>query len=379
MAGIFDYLKWRADIPLSVDPFNEVDNLVLAELSYTNFSGIVPSDGSEVRLSDACREFFSRHTKQEIAANKSFTAKAPLLMEEMVEGRRFGSMALRCYLDESDDTHQVAAVTFRLEDNTDYVSFRGTDGTVAGWKEDFNFSFMNETEGQRLAVQYLNGINGNLRVGGHSKGGNLAVYASAFCNRQERILEVYSNDGPGFRDEIVSREEFQRILPKVTSIVPDSSVIGLLFAGHEEPLVVKSSALGITQHDALTWQVNRNRFVRAQLSGFSKLIDKSLSNWLESMDDESRQKFTEIIFSLIESTGQGRFSSMSKDKWKTTESILNAIKALPKDQQQEGLRLIGRLGLSSGQTILGYLTGLINKPRTVPVPPDSTPTLPEHQ
>ena len=102
------------------------------------------------------------------------------MMEKMIRGQRFGNMTLRNYTEESGDGYQLAAVTFGLDDGTEYVAFRGTDGTVAGWKEDFNFSFMDETEGQRLAVQYLSGITAggtgeNLRVGGHSKGGNLAI------------------------------------------------------------------------------------------------------------------------------------------------------------------------------------------------------------
>ena len=360
MATIFDYLVWRADVPFSVDPFNEVDNLILAELSYTDFGGIVPENDTKISISDAYREFFARHTREEIAANKSFTAKAPLLMDEMVKGRRFGNMTLRNYIDVSGENLQLSAVTFGLDDRTDYAAFRGTDGTVAGWKEDFNFSFMNETEGQKLAVQYLNGTRGMLRVGGHSKGGNLAVYAAAFCDTQDRILEVYSNDGPGFRDEIISREGFQRILPRVKNIVPDSSVIGLLLSGYQSRHVVKSSASGITQHDGFTWQVIRNRFEDATLSDVSKLIDQAIGKWLSSMDDAARQSFTEIVFSLIESTGKERFSSMSEDKWKTAESILNAVKNLPKEQQQEGIRLLSQLGQSGGQTILEYLTGLLN-------------------
>ena len=363
MATVFDYLIWRADVPFSLDPFNEADNLVLAELSYTDFGGIVPEDGTGIPLPDAYRAFFSRHTREEILARKSFTARAPLLMDEMVKGRRYESMILRNYTDRSGDGYQFSAVTFRLGDGTEYAAFRGTDGTVAGWKEDFNFSFMNETEGQRLAVQYLNGIGGSgaLRAGGHSKGGNLAVYASALCSCQDRIAEVYSNDGPGFREEIVRQEGFQRILPRVRKIVPDSSVIGLLLSVQEDCLVVKSTASGIRQHDGLTWQVRRNRFETAPLSGMSRLISQTIGAWLETMSDADRQSFTEFVFSLIESTGKDRFSSMSEEKWKTAESILNAVRELPRERQQEGLRLIAQLGQSGNQTLLDRLSGIIGK------------------
>ena len=359
MPNVFDYLTWRADIPLSLDPFNEVDNLVLSMLAYTDFNGIVSKNAKRIQLSDACRLFFSQHTRKEILANTSFTARAPLLMERMINGQRFGSMTLRKYIEESGDGHQLSAVTFGLDDGTEYVAFRGTDGTVAGWKEDFNFTFMNETEGQRLAVQYLNGIRGKLRVGGHSKGGNLAVYASAFCNCQDRILEVYSNDGPGFREEIVKQPGFQRIIPKVKKIIPDSSIIGLLLSDGEEYRVVKSSTVGIKQHDGFTWQVNRNRFADAALTEMSRTVQKAIRFFIGTMDDEGMKTFTDLIFSLIESTGEDRFSGMNADKLKTAESIMNAVRRLPIEKQLEALKLIGKLGLGSTQKIPGLLTGLV--------------------
>ena len=362
MATVFDYLDWRADVPFSADSFNEVDNLVLAELAYTDFRGIVPEDGRRIPLSDACRLFFSQHTHKEILANKSFTAKAPLLMEKMTEGQRFGSMTLRNYIDESGDGFQLSAVTFGLPDGTEYVAFRGTDGTVAGWKEDLYFSFMHETEGQRLAVQYLNGIGGTLRVGGHSKGGHFAVYASAFGNARDRILEVYSNDGPGFREEIVGKAEFQEILPKVIKIIPDSSLIGLLLSDGEDYLVVKSTAFGIKQHDALTWQVRRNRFEPAKLSDMSRVAQKTIGSLLDKIDDEDMQTLTDLLFYLIESTGQDRFSSMNADKRKTSESILTALWKLPPEKQQEWFKLIGKLGLPPPPKIPEFLSGLV-KPK----------------
>ena len=362
MANIFDYLDWRADVPFSAASFNEVDNLILAKLAYTDFSGIVSSDGTKIQLSDACRLFFSQHTHEEIRANTSFTAKAPLLMEKMTEGQRFGNMTLRNYVEESGDGFQFSAVTFGLSDRTEYVAFRGTDGTVAGWKEDFNFSFMDETEGQRLAVRYLNGIKGKLRVGGHSKGGNLAEYASAFCNDQDRILEVYSNDGPGFQEKVIQRDEFQRILPKVKKIIPDSSIIGLLFSGGEEYTVVKSKAFGIMQHDGFTWLVNRNSFVNAPLSEMSRMAQRTIGSLLDKIEDEDMQTFTDLVFYVIESTGQDRFSSMNADKRKTAESIMNTLWRLPKEKQQEWFRLIGKLGMGSSQMISGFLSGLV-KPR----------------
>lgn len=363
MGNIFDYLEWRCDIPFDADPFNEVDNLVLAELAYTDFRGILSMDGREISLQEACEAFFRHHTHEEILASKSFTARAPLLMEKMLCGARYRDIRLFRFLDETESARdmQLAAVTILLPDQTAYIAFRGTDGTLVGWKEDFNLSFLPETEGQRRAIHYLNRVGrdlpGSLRVGGHSKGGNLAVYAAAFCERdvQDRVLAVYSNDGPGFQEETLLTEGYQRILSRVISIVPDTSIIGLLLFSSADHHVVKSSQSGILQHDGFSWNVSGNHFVPAELTKTSLLIRKSASGWLEQTSEADRQSFTEIIFSLFESTGADSFSEISQQKWKSAEAMWSALRKMPKEKQQEILACLQQLGATGGQTVTEYL------------------------
>ena len=231
MSNIFDYLEFRGDIPLEREPFNEVDNLVLSELAYVSFEGIVPCDGSAVPVADVRDAFFAVHPREEIREDSNHIVRAPLLLDGMASGRRFGTAEIMGYADivDTDEMVQMSAVTFLLSDGTAYVAFRGTDSTVVGWKEDFNMSWLPETEGQRRAVWYLNEtgkrLDRPLRVGGHSKGGNFAVYASAFCDSRirDRIREVYTNDGPGFRPEVMETKEYRSVLPKVISIVPGTS------------------------------------------------------------------------------------------------------------------------------------------------------------
>ena len=369
MANIFDYLEWRCDVPFSVDPFNEVDNLVLSELVYSNFKGVLTMDGTEVSLQEACEAFFRLHTHEEILADKSFVARAPLLMETMLMGERFKDTRLCFFLDETDTAKdlQLAAVTFLLPDESAYIAFRGTDSTLAGWKEDFDFSFLPETEGQARAVRYLNQVGakipGVLRVGGHSKGGNLAVYAAAFCNPeiQDRIQTVYTNDGPGFQKDMLSGEGYQRILPKIASIVPETSIIGLLLFSKANHRSIKSSQSGILQHDGFSWEVARNRFIPMPFSDLSKLIQKSLSDWLNQMTDEDRRDFTEVIFSLFESTGADTFDEINQQKWKSIEAIITAVRKIPKEKQAEFLTFLQHLGQSGGQTITEYIAGKLRK------------------
>ncbi|MBQ8109777.1 MAG: DUF2974 domain-containing protein [Clostridia bacterium] len=369
MANIFDYLEWRCDVPFAVDPFNEVDNLVLAELVYTDFRGIVSMDGRAVPLRDACDAFFQTHTQDEIRALKSFTAKAPLLMEKMLCGARFRDVKLCWYLDETDAARemQFAAVTFLLPDESAYIAFRGTDGTLVGWREDFNLSFLHETEGQRHSAQYLDRVGerqgGALRVGGHSKGGNMAVFAAARCKQpiQDRVLAVYSNDGPGFHDDMLRTEGYRRVLPKLVSIVPDTSIIGVMLSSLAENRVVKSVQNGILQHDGFSWEVLRNRFVDAEQSDASRWFERFLSEWLLHNDEETRSAMTQILFTLFESTGADSFREIGQQKWKSAEAILAAMVNLPRDRQKEALSFLQRLGASGGQTVAEYISSKIHK------------------
>lgn len=369
MANILDYLEWRSDVPLSVDPFNEVDNLVLSELVYTDFRGIVSVDGGAVPLRDAAKAFFQSHDREEILASKSFTARAPLLMEKMLEGERFRDVKLCWYLDETDTEQemQLAAATFLLPNGSAYVAFRGTDGTLVGWREDANLSYQRETEGQRRSAEYLNRVgerlDGAFYVGGHSKGGNMAVFAAARCETalQERILTVYNNDGPGFHEETLQTEGYRRILPKIVRIIPDTSVIGLMLSSLAENRVVKSAQNGIFQHDGFSWEVSRNRFVEAELSDASQWFDRFLSDWLTHTDDESRRAMTQIVFSLFESTGADSFREIGQQKWKSAEAILAAMVKLPREKQQEALSFIKELGARGGQTVAEYISSRIRK------------------
>ena len=290
MPNIFDYLHWRCDVPFSASPFNDVDNLILSELVYTDFGGVVPDDGSAVSLTEARDRFFGLHDRAEIEARTaySYTARAPFLMDAMLEGARFRDLRLCAYetVTDKEDSTQFAAVTFLLPDGTAYLAFRGTDGTVVGWKEDLILSYRSGTSGQLRAADYLARVatltDLPLRVGGHSKGGNCAVYAAAFAAPaiQDRIEKIWTNDGPGFREEVRSREGYQRIQPKCVSIVPDTSVIGLLLDCDCLCRVIKSTADGLIQHDGFTWECGPTDFLLAEQSRKGAYLEKAVDHWV---------------------------------------------------------------------------------------------------
>ena len=360
MADVMDYLGWRGDLTFEADPFNEVDNMIMAELAYVKFDGIVPYawDGGTIGIREARDLYFAKHTPEE--EQHTFTWRAPLLLNAAAETRRYADMRIGGLLGIFSEKHeeQMSVVVFEPGDGSTCVAFRGTDNTIVGWKEDFNLSFMSETGGQRDAVRYLNrcfaGGNRKIRVCGHSKGGNLAVYAAAFCDPsvQAQIVSVYTHDGPGFREGIAARPEFQAILPRVVKIIPESSVIGTLLGSYETRYVVCSSASGIMQHDALTWQVYGNHFVRAkEQSALSTYLEKVMDDWIAGFDDEERRSFVDSLFGVISQGGFDTLADMQEDKWKTVLEIVRGMSMLPADRRREMGQIFGALLRSGGQGI----------------------------
>ena len=357
---MYDYLSWRGDLTFAQDPFNEVDNLILAQLAYVDYDDIV-SDDREVKIAigDVCRQYWDMHTEEEIKSRGSFVRMSPMLLEPVAGSRRFEKMMLSGYVNyiNTDSQAQMSAVQFELEDGTVYVAFRGTDETLIGWKEDFNLSFMSQTEGQRLAVEYMKiyfrDTDLRLRVGGHSKGGNFAMYASAFAGAEveRQIGQIFTNDGPGFREEVMQTPEYRKILGRTVSIIPGDSMIGRLFDTGLAPIVIKSSAFGIMQHDALTWQVMGNRFVRTERTEDSEFVEKVMTDWLSKVDDDARRIFVDQIFSVLQATGAYTMKDIRTVNLKDLAEAVQMARNLPKEDQKEISQVVAQLFKSGERTL----------------------------
>jgi hypothetical protein len=352
--NIFDYLDWRADIPFSVDPFNYVDNLVLCELSYARLKDVLTNENMVLTIEELTKRFFQKHSEEEVRQGNGYTATAPLLLLKMAGSRRYGGTRVFAHEDilKPEKTEQMSAVSFLLPDHTLFAAYRGTDSSIAAWKEDFTLSYITGTPGQQRAVSYLNRhfIRGSLpiRVGGHSKGGNFAVYASAMADEEvrKRIVEVYSNDGPGFREEFIASRAYQETLPKIISIIPASSMIGQCMENEYVHLVVKSDNDGIEQHDALSWQVLRNHFVEAEEGRTSEsyFFDRTIRHWIEGIDDENRKQFIDSLFSFYEATGKKTMNEVKQiDPWTSMKVILNNLNSMEKEDQRQFLQILLKL------------------------------------
>lgn len=326
MANIMDYLDWRGDVPFSLSPFNEVDNLIFSELSFIDLEGILPSRVSAgwMPLHEAAARYFEKNPDDSVPMGLIVPAAIRDMIRRMAQCPRYRDLLVGGYVNTIDESvqKQFAALTIQIDERQLYVSYRGTDDTIVGWKENFNMSFMQAIPAQLDAVAYLNHVAADTRhpriiVGGHSKGGNLAIYASIHCEEavKPRITTVYSNDGPGYRREVLDSSDYREMADRIISIVPQTSVIGRMLEHDNKYYVVYSPASGLWQHDGFSWEVKGTAFVPAPaLSNESEMIDRSLKKWVADMDEAQREKFVDSLYQVLTATNAKTLTDLTRDR-----------------------------------------------------------------
>lgn len=237
-------------------------------------------------------------------------------------------------------------MSIELNYNTIYIAFKGTDNNLFGWKEDFNLCFMSEIPSQLEAVKYVNNIKRkykNIIIGGHSKGGNLAIYAAVKCKEKikKRIKYVYNNDGPGFLEEFTSSPNYLKILPKIISIVPETSIIGMLLTHQGEYKVIKSSTQGIWQHDPLSWQVINNSFITIkEVDETSNKINNMLNEWLRKITKQERELFINTLFQILEKNKIETIAELSQMSLIKIPSLVKSFKNLDEESRKLMINLL---------------------------------------
>lgn len=348
MANLMDYMAWRGEFGLDASPWNEVDALAMANLSYIDFEGISNAGGRT--LAEAKQMELARIT--DVADFESRKAQ----FEAMADSRRFGEIRMHHFISLTDVEKQIqfSATCYDLPDGTLCVAFRGTDGTFVGWREDFNMSWQSTVPAQEAAVLYLSRAaeldQRPIRLVGHSKGGNLAAYAAACCETkvQDRLLEIDSFDGPGMDPEIFDGEGYQRIAGRIRSFVPQTSVVGMLMEYHRNYTVVFSDASGINQHDPLTWQVLGSRFVtREKIDANAEMISDTLHEWLAQTDREERGEMVETLFDLLENTKATTLREIRGERLRSLTSVALGTRELNPNTRKVITKLVG-LFLSLG-------------------------------
>lgn len=359
--NIIDYVIAAKD-RFGDSPLNPVDSLVLSQLSYSKMERVLAETGDrEPRIRDFFRgEFFSRLFNDDISDERNlelfaFASASPRFRDLPVK-------YLEARIDEASET-QFAAMTFELDENTDYVAFRGTDGSILGWKEDFNMSFMEEIPAQRLAADYLNrhfsnpGSSRRLILGGHSKGGNLAIYAGLKAEPRVRklILQIYSHDGPGFRPDVLKELEDIREEEKipVRRLIPDSSVIGMLMSSTDDYEVVDCEGVGIMQHYAYAWHVYGNDFEYCgDLSQAGKYNGRMIRDWLASASYEERENFCDTLYRLLTENGIYTLTDLKNLTAPKIVSIVASLGETDEESRKNFFRILRALA-SAALTQLG--------------------------
>lgn len=327
MGNINNYLEWRGDIPFSkISPYNEIDALILARISYLRFNMINVEKKETIK---------SISKKMKDIKNEDFLFNGDKeLITLLGKSKRFNELVITDYEEINDKKieKQFSAITIHLPNNIIYISFIGTDMSIFGWKEDFNMAFMDEVPAQKNGLEYVRRIakkyrHKKIRMGGHSKGGNIAIYAAFNLDKniQNRIISIDNYDGPGFDEKLIKFENIERIVNKITTYIPQESIIGRLFDHKEKRVIVLSNAKGIMQHDIYSWNVCRDKFVISDKPDFtSELLDKTIKKWLNECTIEERKVFVDNLFELFYSTDVEEFPEFAKI-WK--KKIPNIIKA----------------------------------------------------
>lgn len=370
MATMLDYLDWRSDLTFAQDPFNEVDSLILTQVSYLALDGVVPSEeeGGFVTVREAARRYEERVAAGLLQEGPTLIPPAtPEPFYKMASSRRFGAARLSRFANVLDDeaTEQFSALCVGLDDDSTYVVFRGTDDSFCGWREDFQMTYT-VVGSQRHAVAYLEDVrrhtHGPLRVGGHSKGGNLAMYATAMAGwlTRRRVREVWVHDGPGFMRGLVPAEALEAIEGRVRRYVPEFCVVGQLLGQSQKREVVASATTAVMQHSPVNWEVEANHFVRrSSIDERAQRIGEVFGHVIDGQDSAFLRRLTDGLFEAL-AQGGASLSDVAAGAPGSYLRIARAYSTLDPDVREAVSQMVGALvgeSLSKGLADAGAAVG----------------------
>ncbi len=366
---VFDYLHWRGDLSFELSPLNSVDSLILCQLSYLNFESIIPFSFKEkITLNNAASIFAGEGFEKRRDLGLLINPRTVDLLFECAKTARFANLELCGWRDtySKKDEEQFSALTFvssLKKASFAFCAFRGTDDTIIGWKEDCNLAFKEKIKAQCDAASYLEEACLSLKkypvmCGGHSKGGNLALYAGAKLKKseQKKLTRIFNFDGPGFLKETLAQSDFSEALKKTYSYFPYESIVGMLFSHGSDYKVINSTAKNVMQHDALTWQTLATDFeCQEELSTLSIFFNSTFNEWYCKLDNKKRGELVDVVFGALEATNVKTNSELAENWGKSGIKILKALHSLDKDLRDGALDSAGQfvklLGSNLGELI----------------------------
>ena len=336
--NLFSYIDKYGVYTFDEVPFNEVDNAIMASLSYVSLYGIVsPNRYNKITIRDAGNKYFELYPykKKLILAVK----QAVKMLRAIKDTRRYSDLYLYNYIYESGDEQQFSALTIEINPKLVYVSFEGTDHLVSGWKEDFMLTYKFPVKSQRRAIDYVNKNfffrRKEIILGGHSKGGNLALVAGMYANFwvRDRIIKVYNNDGPGLLREQYESKYYDNVKSKLVHIVPNYSIVGLLLIHDDNYIVVRSAKKGVLAHDLYNWVVKDKCFMRDELDSFSEVLDQEIVLWLNKYNRDERKRFVLAMFDIFERANIDSFVDIMNNKRLILELIAESKEISEEDRE----------------------------------------------
>lgn len=373
MSGIIDYVN-QYQYTFAERELNDVDSLVLCQLSYLKMKNLIPGleDGQEFI---PFKNVLQKENREQVFADERYREDNLKLAEAVLKSRRFAEMRVNFHIDILDKEMEVqfSALTYLLGEDSEkrqiyYIAYRGTDENLVGWKEDFTLAFSEPVVGQLYAAKYMRKaaeyLSQNFYMGGHSKGGNLAVFAamSASTALQERIRWVYCHDGPGFKPQVRERYEYERIAKKVRKILPDSSMVGMLMERGSDYYVVESSSYGLMQHNPYTWTVDveAGSFVpMEELRNGAKLMDKAVTDWILGLDDEQINRFSDVLFRVLAASESDNLIDFAADWKRSITGVLQELKEVDDVSKAEMEGILKELFEITGQMTKKEIQGKI--------------------
>lgn len=308
MGNIIDYIKWRGDLTFSKSDINLIDIFILAQTPILDLDGIVSTYKNDVqnkiKIKDINKKYINIH-KDEKELGLLIPIEFRTLLNEMSQSKRFRSIEAFEYINIIDEKkeEQFSAMTFNLKEDLNLICFSGTDDTIIGWKENLNMIFSRKIPSQDRAMEYVKYISekypGKIITAGHSKGGNMSLYGAMGVNI-DCLQSVYCFDSPGVNEITANSDRYKQVLPLVTEVIPNSSIVGKLFIHQEKVLVVNSNKEGFYQHDPFSWEILGRDFVYAEkINEDSIAIDSKIKEILSEMTEEEKIAFSDSCYKLL--------------------------------------------------------------------------------
>jgi len=334
VSNLFDYLTWRGDLTFGNAPLCPVDALIFSLLPYIRMEAYVPTSQKEepARLCDVAKAYLKDHPAGTVKEDYR------QLLERLADAPRFAPLRLLAAQKEvnAENGMQFAALTVLLPGQNLFVAFEGTDDTLIGWEEDFRMSYECPVPAQLRALDYLRTAAAahplrRLYVGGHSKGGNLAMYAAVHSGPefQHRIRAVYNNDGPGFCDDTIASPKYLELRDRIHTYLPQSSIVAVLLEHDNNYKIVQSNTVGLLQHDAFSWQVLGPDFLYTdKRTAFGQETEMIIDRFVNELSPERKRQFGEALFTVLEATEQETVSGITGNKLQSFKKILASYAGL---------------------------------------------------